>query len=220
MNYFIYKNKAGNVEGEPRGLLKMRILPKKKIRTYIHTIKGLHNTFSEFKDIKCKGESPNLEEGKTALMRGRFPRSDGQYVEDCTFFEDDEYLINVAKDVIEHNFGVPIKTHAAMWITSGSGVCIYAYINESDSLMLFTTGTSKQRKKNKCAECSTPIQIVQGGGGNHKKAAVHRVMMMAISPICNPKQWVLWEVDHIDGITGNNDISNLRWVLPMTNKES
>jgi hypothetical protein len=146
MNYFINKNKAGNVEGEPRGLLKMWILLKKKICTYIHTIKGLHNTFSEFKDIKCKGESPNLEEGKTALMRGRFLRSDGRYVEDCTFFEDDEYLINVTKDVIEHNFGVPIKTHAAMWITSGSGVCIYAYINESDSLMLFTTGTSKQRK--------------------------------------------------------------------------
>ncbi len=55
---------------------------------------------------------------------------------------------------------------------------------------------------------------------NHKKAAVHREMMMAISPICDPKQWVLWEVDHIGGITGNNDISNLRWVLPMTNKEN
>ena len=56
--------------------------------------------------------------------------------------------------------------------------------------------------------------------GKHKRAMVHRVMMMAISPICDPKQWVLWEVDHIDGITGNNDISNLRWVLPMTNKEN
>ena len=78
-------------------------------------------------------------------------------------FEDDEYLINVAKDVIEHNFGVPIKTHAAMWITSDSGVC-----NESDSLMLFTMGTSKQRKNN-YVECSTPIQIVQGGGGNNNK---------------------------------------------------
>jgi hypothetical protein len=45
-------------------------------------------------------------------------------------------------------------------------------------------------------------------------------MMMAISPIFNPKQWVLWEVDHIDGITGNNDISNLRWVLQLINKEN
>jgi hypothetical protein len=45
-------------------------------------------------------------------------------------------------------------------------------------------------------------------------------MMMAISPIFDPKQWVLWEVDHIDGITGSNDVSNFRWVLPMTNKES
>jgi hypothetical protein len=78
-------------------------------------------------------------------------------VEDCTLFEDDEYLINVAKDV------VPIKTNAAMWITSDSGVC-----NESDSLMLFTMGTSKQRKNN-YVECSTPIQIVQGGGGNNNK---------------------------------------------------
>jgi hypothetical protein len=30
MNYFINKNKAGNVEGEPRGLLKMWILQKRK----------------------------------------------------------------------------------------------------------------------------------------------------------------------------------------------
>jgi hypothetical protein len=43
--------------------------------------------------------------------------------------------------MIEHSFGVPIKTNAAKWITSGSGVCIYAYKNEeSDSLMLFTMG--------------------------------------------------------------------------------
>ena len=55
MIFFINVNAAGNVEGEPCGLLKMWILPKKKNRTYIHTIKGLHNTFREFKDIKCKG---------------------------------------------------------------------------------------------------------------------------------------------------------------------
>ena len=80
-------------------------------------------------------------------------------------------------------------------------------------------GKSKERKIG-YASCRTPILIIQGGEGNHKPSTIHRVMMMAISPIFNPKQWVLWEVDHIDGITGNNDISNLRWVLPMTNKES
>jgi hypothetical protein len=76
--FFINENATGNVEGEPCGLLKMWILLKKKNCTYIHTIKGLHNTFREFKDIKCKGESPSLEEGKMALMRGRCPKSNGQ----------------------------------------------------------------------------------------------------------------------------------------------
>ena len=42
--------------------------------------------------------------------------------------------------------------------------------------------------------------------------------MMPVSPIRDPNQWVLWEVDHIDGNASNNDISNLRWVLGVTNK--
>jgi hypothetical protein len=151
-------------------------------RTFIHTIKGQYNDFTEFKDIKCKGESPSLEEGTTALMRGQRPNACGRYREDFTYFDDDEYLINASKDVSEHNFGVPLKSNATMWITSGSGVCIYAYTNERDSLMLYTTGTSKQVKKG-YANCLTPIKIVQREGGNHKKAVVHRVMMMAISHI-------------------------------------
>ncbi len=65
---------------------KMWILPEKKNRTYIHTIKGNRGEFNEYKDIKCKGESPSLEEGKTTLMRGRFPHASGRLLEDCTFF--------------------------------------------------------------------------------------------------------------------------------------
>ena len=145
MNYFINENKAGNVEaeGEPCGLSKMWILSKKINSTFIHAIKGQNNVFAEFKDIKCKGESPSLEEGRTALLRGRLQRIGGTFVrEDSTHFDDDEYLINVSNDFTEHNFGVHLKSNASMWITSGSGVCIYAYKNERDSLMLYTSGKS------------------------------------------------------------------------------
>jgi hypothetical protein len=193
--------------------------PKKKNCTFIHTIKGQNNVFAEFKDFKCKGESPSLEEGTTAMMRGRLPNLSRHYVEDFTYFDDDEYLINVSKDVCEHNFGVPLKSNAAMWITSRSGVCIYAYTNERDSLMLYTTGTGKQVKKG-YAYCGIPIIIVQREWGNHRNAVVHRVMMMAISPILDPQQWVLWEVNHIGRGTTHTDILNLRWVLPLTNKEN
>ena len=146
MIFFINENKAGNVEGDPCGLSKMWILPKKKNRTFIHTIKGQNNVFAEFKGIKCKGESPSLEEGTTALMKGRHPNVCGRYVEDFTYFDDDEYLINVSKDVREHNFGVPLKSNAKMRITSGSNICIYAYKNERDALMLYTTGILVQFK--------------------------------------------------------------------------
>ena len=44
--------------------------------------------------------------------------------------------------------------------------------------------------------------------------------MMTVSLICDPNQWVLWEVDNIDGNASNNDISNLRWVLGVTNKDN
>jgi hypothetical protein len=47
---------------------------------------------------------------------------------------------------------------------------------------------------------------------------IHRVMMMANTPIFDPKQWILWEVDHIDQNSKNNDFLNLRWVLQLTNK--
>jgi hypothetical protein len=219
MIFFNDEKEAGNVEGEPCGLTKMWIIPKKKNSTFVHTIKDQKNEFAEFHDIKCKGESPSLEEGKTALMRGRRPKVSGRYVEDFTYFDDDEYLINVSKDVCEHEFGVPLNSNAAMWITSGSGVCIYSYKNEENgSLMLFTTGTSNQVKR--YANCQTPGRIVQMEVGKHKRAAVHRVMMMAISPIFDPEQWALWEVDHIGRGTTHNDILNLRWVLPLTNKQN
>ena len=158
-----------------------------------------------------------MEEGTTALMRGRRLNVCGRYVEDFTYFDDDEYLINASKDVSEHNFGVPLKSNATMWITSGSGVCIYAYKNEKGSLMLFTTRNSNKNLKGN-AECKIPIPIVQWNVDNHKQSMVHRVMMTANSPIFDPKQWVLWEIDHIDGGTTHNDILNLRWVLELTNK--
>jgi hypothetical protein len=49
---------------------------------------------------------------------------------------------------------------------------------------------------------------------------LNHVIMMTVSLICDPNQWVLWEVDNIDGNASNNDISNLRWVLGVTNKDN
>ena len=158
-----------------------------------------------------------MKEGATALLRGQRPKPNGQKREDRTYFDDYEYLINVSKDVCEHSFGVPLNSNAAMWINSGSGVCIYAYKNEKGSLMLFTTRNSNKNLKG-YAECKIPIPIVQWNVDNHKQSMVHRVMMTANSPIFDPKQWVLWEIDHIDGGTTHNDILNLRWVLELTNK--
>ena len=84
-------------------------------------------------------------------------------------FEDDEYLINVAKDVIIHihNFGVPIKTNAVMWITSDSGVCIYAYIKIISAILGELTqvtistypGKGKQTTGTVLLVASTPYYI-------------------------------------------------------------
>ncbi len=91
MEYFKNEKKAGNVEGEPCGLKKMWIIPKKCEPSLIHSIIGSGNKLREYKDIKCKGESPSLGEGKSALMMGRCPWTDGRAREDCTFFADDEF---------------------------------------------------------------------------------------------------------------------------------
>ena len=90
MIFFKVEKEAGNVEGELCGLSKMWIIPKKN-STIIHTIKGQNNVFAEFHDIKCKGESPSLEEGKMAMFRGRLQHISRSYKEDSTYFDDDEY---------------------------------------------------------------------------------------------------------------------------------
>jgi hypothetical protein len=73
VEFFKNENKAGNVEGEPCGLQKMWIIQKKGEPTFIHAIKGERNSFREYEDIKCKGGSPSLDEGKSVLMKGRRP---------------------------------------------------------------------------------------------------------------------------------------------------
>jgi hypothetical protein len=107
-----------------------------------------------------QGGVPKFGGRKSALMRGRCPRARHQKLEDCTFF-DDEYLIIVPQDVMIFNFGAPIKENASMWITSGGGV-IYAYKNESDTLLFFTTGTN-YKMIDKTYRCGIPDQMVQGG---------------------------------------------------------
>ena len=145
MIFFNDEKKAGNVEGEPCGLTKMWIFPEKKKNTIIHNIRGQNNNiFAEYNDIKCKGESPSLEEGTKALLRGRLEKSRG-HVEDSIYFEDDEYLMNISNNVFAHNFGGRLNSNATMWITARSGVIIYAYKNEENgSLMMWTSGTSKK----------------------------------------------------------------------------
>ena len=219
MKFFKDEKVAGNVEGEPCGLGKMWMLPNTINSTFIHYIKGEKDNFAEYVDIKCKGECPSLEEGRRALLRGRRQKATGGKRVNRTCFDVDEYLINVSKDVFEHCFGVPLKSNAAMWITSRSGIIIYAFKNERDSLMLLTKGTANI-KTARYAGCRASIQIVQGDVGELKSNLIHRVMMMANSPIFDPQQWILWEVDHIRSEGKRNDVLNLRWVLPFTNKEN
>lgn len=52
------------------------------------------------------------------------------------------------------------------------------------------------------------------GHNNRKYMSVHRLVMLAHSPIDNPDEMT---VNHKDGVKSNNDISNLEW---MTNREN
>ena len=76
--------------------------------------------------------------------------------------ENDEYLINVPQDVMIFNFSAPINENASMWITSGGGI-IYAYKNESDTLLFFTAGTDYKMIDKTYRRCGIPDQMVQGG---------------------------------------------------------
>ncbi len=50
-----------------------------------------------------------MGEGKSVLMKGPCQRAKSKTREDCTFFGDDELLINIPQDVIKFNFGASIK---------------------------------------------------------------------------------------------------------------
>jgi hypothetical protein len=103
---------------------------------------------------------------------------------------------------------------------TSSGVLIYAYKNESGNLMIFTSGVSRMSEKSYC-RCRCPVFILQEGGPvKRTNVKVHRLSMMSISPIRDTNQWMMWEVNHVDGNINNNDYSNLRWVLSITNKEN
>ncbi len=103
---------------------------------------------------------------------------------------------------------------------TSSGFVIYAYKNESGNLMIITLGMSRIIE-NTYVGCRPPGNILQEVGPLKKtKAKVHRLSMMSISPIHDTNQWVMWEVDHIDGNMNNNDFSNLCWVLSITNIEN
>jgi hypothetical protein len=82
--------------------------------------------------------------------------------------------------------------------------------------MLFTSGTQSRSKG--YADCQISRTIVQCDANHTQHCMIHRLMMMANTPIFDPKQWILWEVDHIDQNSKNNDLLNLRWVLQLTNK--
>ena len=143
--FFINENIVGNVEGERCGLEKMWILPK-----------NVH-----LKILNARG-SPPIWRKEIGPDEGRMSSCSSSDLDDCTFFENDEYLINVPQDVMIFNFSAPINENASMWITSGGGI-IYAYKNESDTLLFFTAGTDYKMIDKTYRRCGIPDQMVQGG---------------------------------------------------------
>ena len=148
-SWFEKENLAKNIGGEKCGLSEMWVFPPKKRRILIHNIQGGSKSFREYENIICKGGSPSLEEGIAALKIGRTGQNkklmqmNADFIPDETYFEDNEYMINVPQDIIKFNFQQNINQNASMWITSG-GVVVYAYKSERDTLMLYTMGTQKK----------------------------------------------------------------------------
>jgi hypothetical protein len=175
-SWFEMENLAKNSGGEKCGLSEMWVFPPKKRRTIIHTIQGGSKSFREYENIICNGESPSLEDGIAALKMGQTGQNkklmqiNADFVPDETYFEDNEYMINVPQDMIKFNFQQNINQNASMWITLG-GVVVYAYKSERDTLMLYTMGTQKKimynavnrvskSKSNSYEKCNPPNVIL------------------------------------------------------------
>ena len=153
-SWFEKENRAGNIGGERCGLGEMWVFPPNKRRTVIKIIAGYQNSFREYINITCKGESPSLEEGIAALKMGRAGQNkrlmkSNQELYDETYFEEGEYMISVPRDIIKHHFKQDINQNASMWITSG-GVVVYAFKNERDNLMIFTMGSQIKSQSQTC----------------------------------------------------------------------
>jgi hypothetical protein len=71
-----------------------------------------------------------------------------EHIPDKTYFEEGEYMINVPQDIFKFNFLGNIN-QSSMWITL-SGVVVYAYKSERDTLMLTTHGTQVKAMNNFC----------------------------------------------------------------------
>ena len=175
-SWFEKENLARNIGGEKCGLSEMWVFPPKKRRTLIHNITGKSKSFREYENIICKGEYPSLEEGIAALKMGRagqnkkLMQKNAERIPDETYFEEDEYMINVPQDIFKFNFQQNINQNTSMWITSG-GLVVYAYKSERDTLMLTTKGTQtkvmynavhqvSKSKSNSYEKCSPPNVIL------------------------------------------------------------
>ena len=86
-------------------------------------------------------------------------------------------------------------------------------INDKGEIYSDNCGKMKTRNKSK-----TGYQIINfmKEDGTKKTFRVHRLVMMAFSPIKNSEKM---EVNHIDGDKKNNNFDNLEWCTPSENQK-
>ena len=86
IKFFNDEKEEGNVEGEPCGLGKMWILPKKKTAYTSIPSKDFIIHSERVKILNARG-SPHFLEGKMVLMRERVPRADDQTLRIALFLK-------------------------------------------------------------------------------------------------------------------------------------
>ena len=93
-------------------------------------------------------------------------------------------------------------------------------INDYQDYLIYKDGRVYSKKRNKFLKpyngTNGYLNFTLCKNGKTKNFSIHR--LIAIHYIDNPDNKLY--IDHIDGIKSNNDISNLRWVTHIENKNA
>ena len=86
------------------------------------------------------------------------------------------------------------------------------YVTTSGKVFSFKKGVLREIKqyKNEKGYCKVWLY----NKGKRKMFYVHRLVLLTFKPIQNSE---LYEVNHKDGVTDNNNLSNLEWLTPEEN---